>query len=204
MLNAVLKDQLHKRIEQIRFLSPVQKPALAGSKESIVNVLCQDKDGGKYIIKMQIGHSDNFQARAQYYAASAFINEVEAVDEYYELKGVIFLAFCDFSIFPKKKDYKSAHIILDNNTHERNLDMFSFTFIDLVKFDKQRTKSVEELTKEEKFYYFLCHATTIKDKDLASLMKDTDMKQAFTELERFGWSDKELALYEAVEKRNTH
>ena len=76
-LNAVLKDQLHKRIEQIRALSPVQKPALAGSKESIVDVLCQDKDGCKYIIEMQIGHLGNFQARAQYYAAKAFIDQAE-------------------------------------------------------------------------------------------------------------------------------
>jgi len=204
MLNAVLKNQLHKPIGQIQFLSPVQEPELAGSKESMVDVLCQDKDGCKYIIEMQISHSDNFKDRAQYYASKAFIAQAKEGDEYYGLKKVIFLAFCDFSIFPKKKHYKSEHMTLDTKTHDRDLEKLSFTFIDLVKFNKQRAKSVENLTKEEKFYYFLCHAPAVKDEELALLMKDPDMKQAFTQLERFGWSDKELARYEAAAKRDSH
>ncbi|MEM9569662.1 MAG: Rpn family recombination-promoting nuclease/putative transposase [Bacteroidota bacterium] len=202
MLNAVLKNQLHKPIKQIKFLSPVQEPEVAGSKQSIVDVLCEDKDGCKYIIEMQISHVEGFEARAQYYAAKAFINQSKKGGQYYDLKEVIFLAFCDFNIFPKKKSYKSEHVILDKETYECNLDKFSFTFIDLVKFDKQQAKSVAELTLEEKFYYFLCHAAEIGEKDLALLVKDKTIKKAFTQLDRFGWSQEELARYEAAEKRD--
>ncbi|MEM9569500.1 MAG: Rpn family recombination-promoting nuclease/putative transposase [Bacteroidota bacterium] len=202
MLNAVLKNQLHKPIKNIEFLSPIQPPEVVGSKQSIVDVLCQDKDGCKYIIEMQIGHADGFEERAQYYAAKAFANQAKKGAKYYGLKEIIFLAFCDFSIFPNKKHYKSEHMILDNKTHERNLDKFSFTFVDLVKFDKQCPKSVQELTLEEKFYYFLCHAEEIDDKELPLLIgKDKVIKKAFTELERFGWSDQELAVYETLQKR---
>ena len=38
MLNAVLKKQLHKPIKQLEFLSPVQEPEVAGSKQSIVRM----------------------------------------------------------------------------------------------------------------------------------------------------------------------
>ena len=204
MLNAVLENQLHKPIKQIGFINPMQAPEVAGSKQSIVDVLCQDKDGCKYIIEMQIGHVDGFEERAQYYAAKAFINQAKKGAEYYGLQAVIFLAFCDFNIFPKKKHYKREHVTLDKKTHERNLDNFSFTFVDLVKFDKQRLKSVQDLTLEEKFYYFLCHAEEVDDQELPLLVgKDKVIQQAFTELERFGWSDEELAAYEAVQKRDT-
>ncbi len=201
MLNAVLKNQLHKPIKQIEFVNPQLPPEIAGSKQSTVDVLCRDKDGCKYIIEMQIGHADGFETRAQYYAAKAFIEQAREGDKYYRLKEVIFLAFCDFSIFPKKKHYKSEHVILDNKSYERDLDMFSFTFIDLVKFDKELTKSVEQLTEEEKFYYFLCHATDINDEDVALLAKTPALKKAFTALERYSWSQEEYALYEAAEKR---
>ncbi|MEM9569802.1 MAG: Rpn family recombination-promoting nuclease/putative transposase [Bacteroidota bacterium] len=201
MLNAVLKGQLQEPIKKVEFLSPLQPPEVAGSKQSIVDVLFQDKDGRKYIIEMQIGHADGFQERAQYYAAKAYVNQAKKGDSYYGLKEIIFLAFCDFSIFPDKKDYKSEHVTLDKKTHERNLDKFSFTFVDLVKFDQQRPRSVQELTLEEKFYYFLCHAEEIDNAELPLLIgKDKVIKKAFTELERFGWSDQELAVYEALQK----
>ena len=201
MLNAVLKNQLHKPIKQIEFLNPSLEPALAGGKQSIVDILCQDKDGCRYIIEMQLGHADGFETRAQFYAARAFVNQAKIGDGYEELKKVLFLAFCDFSIFPEKKGYKSEHVLMDRKTNEHNLGMLNFTFVDLVKFDKQCTKSVSELTKEEKFYYFLCHATSIKDEELALLIKTPDIKSAFTALERYSWSDKEFAQYEAAEKR---
>ncbi|MEM9569708.1 MAG: PD-(D/E)XK nuclease family transposase [Bacteroidota bacterium] len=63
MLNAVLKNQLHKPIKNIEFLSPIQPPEVVGSKKVLLDVLCQDKDGCKYIIEMQIGHADGFEER---------------------------------------------------------------------------------------------------------------------------------------------
>ena len=201
MLNAVLKTQLHKPIAQIEFLSPIQEPDIAGSKESIVDVFCKDKDGCKYIIEMQISHTEGFEARAQYYASKAFISQAKEGDMYEGLKEVIFIAFCDFNIFAKKQHYKSIHTILDNKTNERNLDKLSFTFIDLVKFAQQCSKNIKYLTLEEKFYYFLCHAKDIQEEDLATLIANKTIKKAFVELERFNWSESEYAYYEAVKKK---
>ena len=85
------------------------------------------------------------------------------------LKAGIFLVFCDFSIFQKKKHYKRAHVIVANKTDERHLDMFSFTFVDLVKFDKHCPKSLQHLTLEEKFYSFLCRAAEVDDQQLSAV-----------------------------------
>ena len=202
MLNAVLKKQLrNKPIEEIEFLNPQLDPEIMGSKQSIVDVLCQDKDGCKYIIEMQIGHADGFPERAQYYAARAFVDQGRKGDPYYGLKEIIFLAFCDFNIFPKKKHYKSEHVTLDKKTHEHDLDKFSFTFIDLVKFDKELNKPVEELTDEEKFYYFLCHATDISNEDMALLAKTPAIEKAFSALDKFSWSEDDYARYKVLEKK---
>ena len=201
MLNTVLGKQLHGAIQDIDFINPHLDPEIVGSKQSIVDVLCQDKDGCKYIIEMQIGHADGFTDRAQYYAASAFVDQGHKGDPYYGLKEIIFLAFCNFNIFPEDDHYKSEHVILDRKTYKRKLNKFSFTFVDLLKFDKQLNKPVEELTEEEKFYYFLCHATDIRDEDVALLAKTPAIKKAFMALDRFSWSKEEYARYEASEKR---
>ena len=201
MLNTVLGKQLHGAIQDIEFINPHLDPEIAGSKQSIVDVLCQDKDGCKYIIEMQIGHADGFTDRAQYYAASAFVDQGHKGEPYYGLKEIIFLAFCNFNIFPEDDHYKSEHVILDRKTYKRKLNKFSFTFIDLVKFDKELNKPVEELTDEEKFYYFLCHATDISNEDMALLEKTPAIKKAFSVLDRFSWSEEEYARYEVAEKR---
>ena len=148
---------------------------------------------------MQVHYRD--ANRAQYYAAKAFVDQVHKGDPYYGLKEIIFLAFCNFNIFPEDDDYKSEHVILNRKTYKRKLNKFSFTFIDLLKFDKELNKPVEELTDEEKFYYFLCHATDISNEDMALLEKTPAIKKAFSVLDRFSWSEEEYARYEVAEKR---
>ncbi len=202
MINTVLQNQIHKPIKNVTFLSPIQEPEAAAKKQSIVDVLCKDQDGCQYIIEMQIAQAAGFQERAQYYAARAFTQQAGEGCDYQDLKEIIFLAFCNFPIFPNKKEYKSEHVLLDNKTLERDLDKFSFTFIDLPKFDKQRKKDISALPLEEKFYYFLSHAKAMSDKELRLLAKkDPIIQKAFYELERFNWSENEMRLYEREEKR---
>ncbi len=202
LLNQVLKGQLTEPIKEVRFLSPIQDPEAMAQKQSIVDVLCRDKKGTQYIIEMQVAHNEGFKERAQYYAARAFGSQMKKGGWYQDLKEVIFLAFCNFSLFPKKKDYKSEHIILDRKTHEQDLDRLSFTFIELPKFEKQRTKNIHQLTQEEKFYYFLIHAPHINPEQLKVLTKkDIIMQKAYQELDRFYWTPEELLRYEGEEKR---
>ena len=202
LLNCVLNRQLHQRVVEVHFLPPVQDPEVFTKKQSIVDVLCKDQDGCQYIIEMQVAAERGFEERAQYYAFKAYVSQMKAGQKYQDLKEVIFLAFTNFSVFPDKKGYKSEHVILDRDTHERNLDKLSFTFVDLPKFDAQRPKELSQLTLEEKFYYFLCHAAEIKPDDLKALVgKDKIIKKAFKELDSFYLTAEELRTYEAVLKR---
>ena len=169
MLNTVLKNQLHRPIKHVEFLSPVQEPDLLAKKQSIVDVLCRDEDGCQYIIEMQIADAGGFEERAQYYASKAFVSQIGKGEAYEDLKEVIFLAFTNFAIFPEKEDYKSEHFTFDKKTMENNLDKISFTFVDLVKFEKECKKPISELTLEEKFYYFLCHASAMDEAQLKAL-----------------------------------
>lgn len=202
LLNAVLGNQLKDPIKEVKFLSPIQEVEVAAQKQSIVDVLCRDKEGTQYIIEMQVALTKGFQERAQYYASKAFISQMKKGQMYESLKGVIFLAFCSFNIFPKKKVYKSEHVILDKKTGENDLDKLSFTFIDLPKFDKQRGKDIGKLSLEEKFYYFLTHASQVNPEQLKALTEKNEvMRKAYEELDRFFWTAEEIGRYEREEKR---
>ncbi len=81
-------------------------------------------------------------------------------------------------MFPEKENYKSDHVILDSETYEHDLKDFSFTFIELPKFNKELS------TLEEKWYYFLKHAQGTKQID-AALSDSPEIIEAYDVLEQF-------------------
>ena len=52
MRNGGVGCQLHRPIQKVTFLPPAQEPEIASQKQSIVDVLCCDEDGCKYIVEM--------------------------------------------------------------------------------------------------------------------------------------------------------
>jgi predicted transposase/invertase (TIGR01784 family) len=209
-LNEVLKDQIKTKIKDVTFIPPSLDPELISRKQSVVDVLCKDDRGVKYIIEMQFSPGRGFEKRAQFYAAKAYIEQMQAGDKkYVNLKEVIFIAIADYNIFPKKKHFKSEHVILDRKSHEQDLNMFSFTFINLPKFAKEKlpaNKSTKEilksLTLEEKWYYCLYKAEDTQESDLEDLQGDElIIKEMYHELDKFGWSEEELATYDTQMKR---
>ena len=59
-LNEILEKKSKNRIQDVKFLSPYQKPEVAARKESILDVLCTDEKGVQYIVEMQVGNNDHF------------------------------------------------------------------------------------------------------------------------------------------------
>ncbi|BAG39607.1 hypothetical protein OTT_0149 [Orientia tsutsugamushi str. Ikeda] len=154
-LNDILLFEGNRKIIEVEFLGTILDADIASKKESIVDVLCKDKNGAQYIIEMQVDPTQGFEKRAQYYAAKAYGRQPNRGKEgkYSDLKKeVIFIAIADYKLFPNKEDYISRHVILDKKTYEHDLKDFSFTFIELPKFKKNRVEELNDIT--EKWCYF--------------------------------------------------
>jgi predicted transposase/invertase (TIGR01784 family) len=196
-LNDVIERENKREITNVTLLNPMQHPEIIGKKQSVVDVLCEEEDGTQYIVEMQVAKVAGFEKRAQYYAAKAYASQPEEGDVYTHLKEVIFLAITEYEMFPQKKGYKSVHVTLDKKTYERDLKDFSFTFLELKKFNKK----FEDLnTYEEKWCYFFKHAND--PDDIGELLKNSDeiITKAYHELEAHNWTKEELRAYEASEK----
>jgi len=197
-LNDILNKTGKKIIKGVTFLDTVQQPEIAVNKQSVIDVLCIDQSGVKYIVEMQVDPAKGFEKRAQYYAAKAYCNQMKVSGKYYGLKEVVFLAIADYVVFSDKPHYKSDHIILDKKSYEHDLKDFSFTFIELPKFKKEKISELE--TYEERWCYFLKYAN--EPENIAELIASSDevIKRAYDELYSYNWTEKELAAYEAIEK----
>ena len=193
-LNDIFEFRGDDVIASLRFLQTVQDPDIASKKQSIVDVLCEDQVGTQYIIEMQVAKTKGFEKRAQYYAAKAYSTQINRGDDYSRLKRIIFLAITDYVMFADKAAYKSDHITLDKESHEHDLQDFSFTFIELPKF----SKGLDELASDkEKWIYFFKHADETAERDVATVMGDnSSIGKAYEELNQYSWSEIERNTYE--------
>ena len=197
-LNDILEFPEGEKVREVSFLRSSQDPEVAAKKQSIVDVLCRDEKGVQYIVEMQVARTPGFAKRAQYYAAKTYANQMNNGGVYHHLKQVIFLAITDFVMFPEKKGYKSDHVILDKESYERDLKDFSFTFLELPKFDR----SAGELSSMvEKWMYFFKHAPHTEPQELEKLIgSDLIIRQAYTALDQFYWTEEQLNAYEREKK----
>jgi len=155
-------------IEEVTFLKTIQDPEIFAQKTSIVDILCRDAKGNSYIVEMQVASERGFEKRAQYYASKAYISQMHPGELYQDLKEVIFLAIANFVMFPNKAEYKSDHITLDRKTLENDLKDFSYTFLELPKFNKD----IDHLsTMTEKWTYFFKHGEETTEEDFLKLIK---------------------------------
>lgn len=198
-LNDILEFKGKKPIIEVTFLKTVQEPEIAAKKTSIVDIMCSDEIGNSYIVEMQVAKEKGFIKRAQFYAAKAYSSQLNIKGKYSTLKEIIFLAIADFIMFPEKINYKSDHIILDRDSFEHDLKDFSFTFLELEKFNKPKEQLI---TMIEKWCYFFKHAAKTNEKDLNKIIgHDLIIKKAYEELNRFNWQEEELNAYNAVIKK---
>ena len=198
-LNDILVFKGKRPICEVTFLKTTQDAETASKKTSIVDILCSDEKGCSYIVEMQVAQSKGFEKRAQYYASKAYSSQAKKGDKYHNLKEVIFLAIADYVMFPKKTKYQSDHVILDKESHEHDLKDFSFTFIELPKFNKPLC---DLATLREKWCYFFKHADETSPQDLKKLIgNDLIIEKAYQELDSAFWTDEELRTYEKIEKQ---
>jgi predicted transposase/invertase (TIGR01784 family) len=198
-INDMLGFEGKNAVGEVKFLKTTQDPEIASKKQSLIDVLCTDGLGRQYIIEMQVAKTAGFEKRAQYYAAKAYGQQLQKGEDYTTLKEIIFIAITDFLMFPDKPNYYSTHCLLDKVTYDHDLKDFSFSFLELPKFNK----TIDELSNMiEKWAYFFKYAENTCDEDLAKLVGgDTIMLEAYKALDRFHWSEIELNTYEQEEKR---
>jgi predicted transposase/invertase (TIGR01784 family) len=200
-INDVLELHPGDQIKTVTYLPTAQEPELAIKKQSIVDVLCTDEKGARYIIEMQVAQTAGFEKRAQYYAAKAYSRQLnKGNSDYSQLKEIIFIAIVDYVLFPDKPGCKSDHVILDRQTHEHDLKDFSFTFIELPKFTKSKDEPLENTL--DQWCRFFKYAEETDEADLAHIIgNDRIIQEAYKTINRFNWTEAELDAYELELKR---
>jgi predicted transposase/invertase (TIGR01784 family) len=196
-LNAVLQLEGSKQIVWVEILNPYQLPRMAGSKTTILDVRAKDQTGNFYIVEMQVTDRAGLDKRIVYYGAKSYASQLDAGENYYKLKPVIFIGILNFE-YLQNPHYLSRHLILDADTHEHKLKDLEFTFIELPKFD---IAEAELTTLTDKWIYFIKNAADLNL--IPTSVNDKGLKSAYEEADKHLWTKEELEEYEYARMRET-
>ncbi len=196
-LNAVLKLEDNKQITWVEILNPYQLARIAGSKSTILDVRAKDKAGNSFIVEMQVTDKKGLDKRITFYSAKGYASQLDASENYYKLKPVIFIGILNFE-YMQSPNYLSRHLILDAETQEHKLKDLEFSFIELPKFKKTEQ---ELTTLVEKWVFFIKNAENLNV--IPASVNDEGLKSAYQEADRHTWTKEELEEYEYARMRET-
>ena len=192
ILIAFLNTMLHgiqDEITDVTFLKVETDTEIITLRQSIVDVLCQAKDGTHFIVEMQRASDTGFIQRAVEYASRVYLNQ-RTIDKkakndkggHKQMRPVIFLAIMEKTLFPKKEAYLSHHQFRDIVTGEHDIKEMSFSFLELSKFHKNFDDLKDDI---DRWAYYFKNAKHISPEELNEILaQGTIFGEAYKVLER--------------------
>ncbi len=189
-LNAVLKLEGDRRINEVSIANPYQFPRVAGEKASIIDLRVIDMKGRQFVVEMQMADVDGFDKRVQYYTCRDYSMQINRGEQYPLLRPTYFIGILDFDYFDSPS-YLSHHIIINGETYEHKLTDIQFTFIELKKFNKE-DHELETLI--EKWVFFIKNAENLEV--IPANVDDKGLREAYQDADKHNWEKEELIAYD--------
>lgn len=194
--SAVLVDFINKalptkHIKKVEYIPTNMEPEIRSKKQSVLDVLCTDENGSKYIVEMQSAKEKGFEKRALYYDSKTYGSQLDKGGQYSDLLEVIFIAITDFVMFPENTDYLSFHTIRDIKTNQQTLKDFTFVFIEIPKYEvHENAQGIDE--------WIDLFKTASNRKTFQT--SNPIIKKAYEKLEISNWTNQELLDFQAYQK----
>lgn len=191
LLNSVLGLTEVEVIKDIKFLGTHLFPESTELRESIVDVLCEDQRGQRYIVELQVLKPESFDKRVLYYASKVYVDQLLKGEKYHNLKKVCLIGILNHKMFNYTSEYKTKHQIFDSATDHVSFKDFEFHIIELPKFQKQEDALQ---TTEDKWIYFLKTAAEVDH--MPSKVEELEIKKAYNEMIELKWAPHEREFYQ--------
>ncbi len=110
-------------------------------KLSVVAVKCIDQMDTRYVVEMQLFNVQGFEERVIYNASKAFTMQLRTAEDYRNLKGVVGVTLCDFSLWPDPPAADAPAVPMlsrwrmqEQHTGIPGLPQVQYVFLELAKY----------------------------------------------------------------------
>ena len=193
LLNALLPLDEGKQVESIEYLPSEMVPRTPTSKNTIVDVRCEETGGRKFIVEMQMNWTADFRERVLFNASKAYVSQLEQSEKYNLLQPVYALNFVNKNFQPDKDDYYHYYRLVHSQDSGDVLEGLHLVFIELPKF---KAKNLAEKKMQVLWLRFLTEIDEKSRRAPADLLDNRETCQALEIVEESAYSEAEMLAYD--------
>ena len=134
LLNALLPLDDGKKVESIEYLPPEMVPRTPITKNTSVDVRCEETGGRKFIVEMQMEWTTAFKQRVLLNASKAYVKQLDKGDEYELLQPVYSLNLVNATFEPDMDEYYHYYRLVHYLHSDKVLEGLHLVFVELPKF----------------------------------------------------------------------
>ena len=192
-LNALLPLDKGKKIKSIEYLPSEMPPRTPFSKDTIVDVRCEETGGRKFIVEMQMNWTANFKQRVLFNAAKAYVRQMPKGKKYHLLQPVYSLNLVNDTFEPEMDGYYHYYSLVHYLNSKKTLDGLHLVFIELPKF---KAKNLTEKKMQVLWLRFLTEIDENTKKVDKALLDDPHVNEALEIVEESAYSEAEMLSYD--------
>ncbi len=199
LLNSVLKHEQGSLIKTVEVKNPTILPDEITQKFIILDILAEDENRKLYDIEVQVRNYEAYPERALYYLCKLYSSQLDAGENYSQLKPVIGIHFLDYKQFPDYNDlcfrFEFADVRYPGLKMTQDLSLYIFELPAAEKILKSgwQGDSIKE------WLHFFNHAHK-EDNTMRTQYKNPAVLKAFKTLEMLSADEKTRYLAEIREK----
>ena len=189
LLNALLPLDEGKQVESIEYLPAELVPRTPTSKNTIVDVRCEETGGRKFIVEMQMNWTADFRERVLFNASKAYVRQLDKSEKYNLLQPVYALNFVNKVFEPGMEGYYHYYRMVHAQDSGKVLEGLHLVFVELPKF---KAKNFTEKKMQVLWLRFLTEIDENAKNAPAELLDNPQTSQALEILEESAYSEAEL------------
>ena len=193
LLNALLPLEDGKQVESIEYLPSELVPRTPMSKNTIVDVRCEETGGRKFIVEMQMNWTADFRQRVLFNASKAYVVQLDKSEKFNLLQPVYALNFVNKVFEPGMEGYYHYYRMVHAQDSGKVLEGLHLVFIELPKF---KAKNLAEKKMQVLWLRFLTEIDENAKKAPADLLDNRETCQALEIVEESAYSEAEMLAYD--------
>ena len=193
LLHAVLNLSTNDRIVEITILNPFTSKMALNDKLSVLDIRARDQRGRQFNVEMQMLGYLSVRQRLLYYWCKGYTEQLQAGQDYDQLRPTISVCFVDDVILPGTDDYHSHFRLFDENHAMTLTDDLEIHILELPKFNKAPGEIETAL---DGWLYFFRHGPELDPADLPGLIDRPEIRQGLEGLMELSHTGIEREIYE--------
>ena len=97
LINSILEPKDH--VKDITVINPYNEKSFKGDRGSILDIKAKDLNDKRFNIEMQVRDSIDYDKRALFYWAKAYVEQLKELGKYRDLQKTIGIHFFKFSLY---------------------------------------------------------------------------------------------------------